>query len=212
MKIIRAIDRFKNEHSWLKSYFLLSFDSYYDPENEQFNSLRVFNDDYVDARSGFPPHPHRDMEIITIVLSGAVSHKDSTGGDARIPAGDVQRMSAGEGIVHSEMNNEDEELHLYQLWLIPRKMVNAGYEQKTFSEEFQVVASGQGKGGLYVETDATIYRGKLNGEFRVDAPFLAYITTGSFEVNGEKLEEGDQIRSDTSATIRGSGALAVVSF
>lgn len=212
MKIIKASQRFYHENSWLKGYFLFNFDNYYDKNNSSFNSLLVFNDDYVAPKSGFPFHAHENMEIVTIVLSGAVSHKDNTGGDAKINALEVQRMSAGTGIVHSEMNNEDEELNLYQLWLIPRKLVKPGYEQKKFSEELQVVASGQRKGGLYIESEATIYRGKLDGEINIDKPFFLYVTTGTVIINDEELSSGDQVRSEEGAIIKGKAEIVIVSF
>src|SRR5438445_1097246 len=121
--IRRAGKRGHANHGWLDSWHSFSFDSYYDPDHVQFGPLRVLNEDFVAPGAGFPPHPHRDMEIITIVLEGAVAHRDSTGGEGVTRAGDVQVMTAGKGVVHSEYNPSDgERLHLLQIWTSPARV------------------------------------------------------------------------------------------
>ncbi len=115
IKKISAHNRFRAQHEWLSTYHLFSFADYYDPENMNFGALRVFNDDTIDGNSGFGPHGHRDMEIVTIVLNGELTHKDSMGNIGTIKAGEVQYMSAGTGVTHTEMNTKDESVHLYQI-------------------------------------------------------------------------------------------------
>lgn len=119
IKIIPKGKRHFSDFGWLKTYWLFSFSDYFDPDNTRFGALRVFNDDIVAPGTGFPTHPHREMEIITIVLEGEITHKDSMGNKMVIRAGDVQRMSAGTGIIHSEFNLGDEPVHFYQIWIYP---------------------------------------------------------------------------------------------
>ena len=165
IKVIPAKDRHFNDFGWLKTYWLFSFDTYHDPQNMNFGSLRVFNDDVVDPQGGFPPHAHAEMEIITIVLSGAVAHSDSMGNKTVIRAGDVQRMTAGTGVRHSEFNFETEPLHLYQIWIMPDKRGLApSYEQKTIriadlKNQLRAVASidPSHQDVVSLNTDATIY-------------------------------------------------------
>jgi len=121
INIVHASQRHFSDFGWLKTYWLFSFSDYFDPENIQFGALRVFNDDIVAPGTGFPTHPHREMEIITVVLSGAVTHADSMGNKAVIKAGDVQRMSAGTGLTHSEFNLENEPVHFFPSMDIPRR-------------------------------------------------------------------------------------------
>ena len=132
--IRRAGKRGHANHGWLDTWHSFSFDSYYDPDHVQFGPLRVLNEDFVAPGAGFPPHPHRDMEIITIVLEGAVAHRDSTGGEGVTRAGDVQVMTAGTGVVHSEYNpSAGERLHLLQIWILPdARGRTPRYDQKTF--------------------------------------------------------------------------------
>ena len=136
------------EHGWLKAAHHFSFANYHDPDRVHWGALRVWNDDQIAARNGFPPHPHNDMEIITYVRSGAITHRDSLGNEGRTEAGDVQVMSAGTGIIHSEMNREDETTTLFQIWIIPDKRGDApGWGQRQFpkadrSGQFVTLASG----------------------------------------------------------------------
>jgi len=207
IKIIPRDERYFTDHGWLKSYWLFSFSDYYDPGNVHHGSLRVFNDDYVDPHSGFATHPHREMEIVTIVLEGAITHKDSMGNEAVIRAGEVQSMSAGTGITHSEHNRENEVLHLYQIWIFPEKQgLRPSYDQKAFNPSLWKnrlfpVASGQGmKEAVKINADATIYRcvlerdNILEQDISENRHIFMYITEGEIEVNGHIAKENDQIR------------------
>jgi redox-sensitive bicupin YhaK (pirin superfamily) len=134
IQVIRASERHFTDYNWLQTYWLFSFADYYDPDNIQFGALRVVNDDVVQPHKGFGTHPHEEMEIITIVLEGEVTHADSLGTKAVIRAGDVQRMSAGTGIRHSEFNLGDVPAHFYQIWLYPdTRGVEPGYGQQSFA-------------------------------------------------------------------------------
>lgn len=217
IKIIPAKDRHFNDFGWLKTYWLFSFDQYYDPSNMNFGPLRVFNDDIVDPGQGFPPHPHAEMEIITIVLSGAVTHSDSMGNKTVIRAGDVQRMTAGKGVKHSEFNFEDEPLHLYQIWIMPdRRGLTPSYEQKTMQvgdlkNRLRAVASGnpEHKDAVSLNTDAAIYMSDMDAghEHKYDNPggrrLFLYVTEGELDVNGARVGKNDQAR------IEGETALLV---
>src|SRR6476620_2860675 len=170
VELIKSSERHLSSMGWLKSYFLFSFADYYDPNNIQFGPLRVFNDDYIAAKSGFPMHPHSDMEIVTIVLKGAITHKDSIGNEKVITAGEVQRMTAGTGLTHSEQNSGDEELHLYYLWFFPnRKGLQPSYEQKKLdfldsSNELIPLVTGQKvlDDVVYMNNNSTVYYANLH--------------------------------------------------
>jgi quercetin 2,3-dioxygenase len=207
IKIIRAGERHFSDFGWLKTYWLFSFDNYYDPANLQWGALRVFNDDVVDPNKGFPTHPHREMEIITVVLSGEVTHQDSMGNSTIIRAGDVQRMTAGTGVAHSEHNLSDEPLHLYQIWILPdERRLKPGYDQKSFADaplknRLLPVASGQGLSDVVTfHTDATIYLSDLDAGNAVDLKtddsrrVFVYVTKGDLGINGERLTTKDQAR------------------
>ena len=175
MQIIKAEDRFHLESDWLSAYWLFSFDRYYDPNNMTFGPLRVFNHDTVAGGGGFPTHPHREMEIVTYVLEGALRHKDSTGGAGLIRAGEVQRMTAGTGVAHSEFNfSEEAPVKLLQMWVLPeRDGLTPSYEQKRFTSEQRAgmllpIASGQGApGAVKIHQDATFYVSRLRSGDRV---------------------------------------------
>ncbi len=209
IKIIPAAKRHFSDFGWLKTYWLFSFSNYYDPTNIQFGALRVFNDDVVEPKTGFPTHPHEEMEIVTIVLSGEMTHKDSMGNQAVIKAGDVQRMSAGTGLTHSEFNLAKEPVHFYQVWIYPDLAgLKPSYDQKSFSPEawknrLLPVASGQGlHGAVTFHTYATIYRCDLDARQKIDFSLnesrrvFLYLASGSLGLNDQKLEAEDQARID----------------
>ena len=207
MNIIPKDKRHFTDMGWLQTYWLFSFSNYYDPDNMGHGKLRVFNDDVVKPGTGFPTHPHDEMEIITIVLKGEISHQDSMGNGGVIRAGEVQRMSAGTGLTHSEYNEADKDLHFYQIWILPDvKGLAPSYEQKRYAEsEFKNVlfplASGQNKAGaVSFHTDATLYRSQLEAGRQLrhhtsgDRKLFIYLTSGSLRVNGEPLSPRDQAR------------------
>jgi redox-sensitive bicupin YhaK (pirin superfamily) len=193
------------DHGWLDTRFTFSFADYYDPKHMGFRSLRVINDDRVAAGAGFPMHPHRDMEIITYMLDGVIAHKDSMGNAAQIRAGEVQRMTAGTGILHSEFNpSPGEAAHLLQIWIHPRKRgLTPEYDQRFFAgEEKQgkllLVASGDGRdGSMKIEQDVDLFASRLDAGERI-AHDLArgrhgwvQVARGSVLVQGQVLQEGD---------------------
>ncbi len=208
MQIIRAKDRFHLESDWLSAYWLFSFDRYYDPSNVTFGPLRVFNHDEVKGAAGFPTHSHREMEIVTYVLEGALRHKDSTGGAGLIRAGEVQRMTAGTGVAHSEFNpSEDEAVRLLQMWVLPeRPGLTPSYEQKRFTTEERTgallpIASGQdAPGAVKVHQDVTFYVSRLGEsesvahELKPGRRAFLYVIEGEVTLNGERLSAGDQAR------------------
>lgn len=206
--IIKAKDRFHAESDWLSTYWLFSFDRYYDPNNLQFGPLRVFNDDVIQPAGGFGTHPHREMEIVTYVLKGALSHKDSTGGIGVISAGEVQRMTAGTGIAHSEYNASDKDpVHLLQMWVLPAEPgLKPSYEQKQFTLEQREgvllpIASGQNKGdAVKVNQNVTFYVSnvrpgdKISHELAQGRRAYLYVIDGDVAVNDYRLSAGDQAR------------------
>ncbi|HEU4581284.1 MAG TPA: pirin family protein [Polyangiaceae bacterium] len=200
-----AAERGLADHGWLKSYHTFSFADYYDPRHMGFRALRVINEDRVQPGRGFGAHSHRDMEIISHVLEGGLRHKDSIGTGSVIRPGDVQRMSAGRGVTHSEFNASDQELvHFLQIWLIPNQRgLPPSYEQKTFSAEdragrLQLVASPDGSGGsVTIHCDARLYLGSF-GAGQQQALELAkgrhawvQVTRGALRVHGQELVAGD---------------------
>lgn len=206
IEIIRAEKRHFEDLGWLKTYWLFSFDTYHDPDNISFSNLRVFNDDVINPHTGFGKHPHREMEIVTIVLSGEVSHEDSMGNKTTIKAGEVQRMSAGTGITHSEYNNADIPLHLYQIWILPHTQgLKPSYEQKSFIDEMTpntlipVVSGNNAPGTLSINADAKI--SLLDMEPGKDIKYsckgrkiFIYLTSGSMKLNDVALNANDQVR------------------
>ncbi len=209
IEIIKADTRHFSDFGWLKTYWLFSFSSYFDPHNIQFGALRVFNDDIVQPDTGFPTHPHEEMEIITIVLDGEMTHEDSMGNRTVIRAGDVQRMSAGKGLTHSEFNLALDPVHFYQIWIFPDKAgLDPTYDQKSFMpnewrNRLLAVASGQNRQGTVTfHTDATIYRCELDKGMEVtfeDATgrrIFVYLTKGPLSVNGNMMASKDQARID----------------
>ncbi len=189
------------DYGWLKARHHFSFGNYYDPERVSFGKLRVVNDDIVQPGTGFETHPHRHMEIITYVRRGAITHRDSQGNEGRTEAGDVQVMSAGTGIFHSEHNYEDTETVLYQIWIEPNsKAIQPRWDQRQFpkdpvSTELNVLASGNNTAGLLINQNATIYGGRLNANTSISHPVQqqAYllVSAGSVNIDGHSLEAGD---------------------
>ena len=208
MQIIRAKDRFHLESDWLAAYWLFSFDRYYDPRNLNFGPLRVFNHDTVAGGGGFPTHPHREMEIVTYVLSGSLKHKDSTGGLGLIRPSEVQRMTAGTGVAHSEFNASDTEpVRLLQMWVMPERAgLTPSYEQKQFTKEQRTgawlpIASGQdAPGAVKVHQDTTFYVSHVRPgdqvarELKPGRRAFLYVIEGEITLNGEPLFAGDQAR------------------
>jgi redox-sensitive bicupin YhaK (pirin superfamily) len=207
MTLRKAAERGHARHGWLDSHHTFSFASYQDPKHMGFRALRVINDDRVQAGQGFGAHPHRDMEIISYVLEGALAHKDSIGTGAVIKPGDVQRMSAGTGVVHSEFNaSRDEQVHFLQIWLIPDQHgVPPSYEQKTFPDaekrgRLRLVASPDGaEGSITIHTDARVYAGVFGAGDRASFTLPArrgawvHVAAGKARLNGIELAAGDGV-------------------
>jgi redox-sensitive bicupin YhaK (pirin superfamily) len=205
MNVRRASERGQSDLGWLNSHHTFSFADYYDSRHMGHGVLRVINDDRVAPGKGFGTHPHRDMEIISYVLDGALEHRDSMGNGSVIRPGDVQRMSAGTGVTHSEFNHSaDEPVHFLQIWIIPDAAGHApGYEQKNFPEEekrgaLRLVASRDGReGSVSLNQDADFYAGVFDGdesavhEIRPQRDVWVHVATGSVKVDGVVLEAGD---------------------
>ena len=203
--VLQSSERFHTEAGWLDSHHSFSFADHYDPERLGFRALRVINDDRVQPARGFGSHSHRDMEIITYVLSGELAHKDSMGNGSIIRPGEVQRMSAGTGVVHSEMNpSRTEPVHFLQIWVVPdRSGHKPGYEQKLFPDaerrgQLRVVASPDGRdGSVTIHQDALVHVSLLERGERVSYSLpptrhaWVHVARGTVDVNGQSLREGD---------------------
>ena len=201
----KSQDRGHADHGWLKSFHSFSFAGYYDPAHMGWGNLRVINEDRIAPGTGFGTHGHRDMEIISYVMSGNLAHKDSMGNVKGIPPGDVQRMSAGTGVQHSEFNHaQGETTHFFQIWIEPNvRGIPPSYEQKSFASEekqgkLRLVASPDGAdGSVLIHADAKLYSGLFDGaqsaELALDPARKAYVQVlrGGVEVNGAKLSTGD---------------------
>lgn len=215
---IPSNDRFRSNAGWLDARWHFSFAHYHDPKNVHWGALRVFNDDIIQPSQGFGMHPHRDMEIITCVLDGALEHRDSLGSRGVIRPGEIQVMSAGTGIFHSEYNHSaTDPLRLMQIWIFPRRQgLTPRWEQKNFTPEEQggkllPVVSPCDKpvdGALTIDQDATVYLSRLrSGELVTHQtspdrkPYL-FLMGGKASVNGVALEEGDQARISGESTLR----------
>lgn len=192
------------DHGWLKTRHAFSFADYHDPEWMGWRCLRVMNEDWIASGTGFPSHPHREMEIITLVLSGAVAHEDSIGNSGVITQDEVQVMSAGRGIVHSEANPYEEELHLYQIWIVPaRSGVDSRYDQKSYDPEerigqWQLIVSEAGEGeSLTISQDVRISRrtqtgnSSIENRIRDSRGHWIQVISGSVQLDGVTLESGD---------------------
>jgi len=203
--IRKSSQRGHANHGWLDTYHTFSFANYYDPDNMGFRDLRVINEDWVDGGRGFGTHPHRDMEIITYVLEGALEHRDSMGNGSVMRPGDVQRMSAGTGVAHSEFNaSETEKVHLLQIWILPEQRgIEPSYEQKHFPDDekrglLRLIASRDGRdGAVRINQQAELYAAILDPgqsatfELRSGRHAWVQAVRGAVEVNGIRLEAGD---------------------
>jgi redox-sensitive bicupin YhaK (pirin superfamily) len=201
----KSQDRGYADHGWLKSFHTFSFADYHDPAHMGFGNLRVINEDRIAPGTGFGTHGHRDMEIVSYVLDGAIGHKDSMGNSSSIVPGEVQRMSAGTGVRHSEHNHAaDKTTHFLQIWILPdRQGIAPGYEQKAFSAAdkrgaLKLVASPDGRdGSVTIHADASMYAGLFDGTQRAELPLdsqrLAYVhvVRGRVDINGQTLAAGD---------------------
>jgi quercetin 2,3-dioxygenase len=217
----RAEDRGHADHGWLNTYHTFSFADYHDPDFMGFRTLRVINEDRVAPGGGFGTHGHRDMEIVSYVLEGALAHRDSMGTNGVIRPGEVQRMSAGTGVMHSEMNASDSEgVHFLQIWILPeRRNITPSYEQKRFEDAERrnrlrlVAAPGGAEGAVEIHQDVRIYSTILDGQ-PLEHEILpgrygwVQVVRGEAEVNGEKLKAGDgaAIADERSVTLTGTGA------
>jgi redox-sensitive bicupin YhaK (pirin superfamily) len=193
------------DHGWLKSFHSFSFADYYDPSHMGFGNLRVINEDRIAPGTGFGTHGHRDMEIISYVLKGNIAHKDTLGNVKGIPPGDVQRMSAGTGVQHSEFNHApNETTHFFQIWIEPNvKGIAPGYEQKTFADgekrgKLRLVASNSAaQGSVKINADASLYAGLFDGAENADLTLdpqrksYVHLVRGELQVNGQPLSGGD---------------------
>lgn len=228
MTIRRAGERGHANHGWLDSHHTFSFASYYDPKHMGFRALRVINDDRVKGGQGFGAHPHDNMEIISYVLEGGLAHKDSTGTDGVIRPGDVQRMSAGTGVVHSEFNaSKTDTVHFLQIWLLPgQRGIAPSYEQKTFSEAdkrgtLKLVASPDAaNGSLTIHTDARVYAGLFDRgesarlELAPGRHAWVHVARGTAKVNGTELGEGDgaALSNEAAITVEGVAGSELLVF
>ena len=220
LQIIRADRRGHADHGWLNSYHTFSFADYYNPRMMGFRSLRVINEDRVIAGRGFGTHGHADMEILSYVVEGSIAHKDSTGGEEILRPHEWQRMTAGEGIRHSEYNpSKTDNLHFYQIWILPEKEdLEPGYEQKMFAPEgksgkLKLVASREGRdGSLKINQDVSVFNSILSagGEVSYDLARNRHawlqVVRGALELNGEKLNasDGAAVSEEESLKIRSS--------
>lgn len=205
ISIRRSAERGHMDHGWLDTYHTFSFDQYYDPDYMSFGSLRVINEDFVEAGHGFPTHSHRDMEIITYILEGALAHRDSMGNGSTIKPGEVQRMTAGRGVAHSEANpSRTDPVHLLQIWIMPNaRGLEPGYEQKTFTDQqksgrLALIASPDGReGSVTINQDANVYASVLDSGEEVEhqsangRSIWIQVARGSVDVNGNELKQGD---------------------
>jgi redox-sensitive bicupin YhaK (pirin superfamily) len=213
-----SAERGHANHGWLDTHYSFSFADYYDPRHMGFRDLRVINEDRVSAGRGFGMHPHRDMEILTYIVDGELSHRDSMGRGATIKRNDVQRMSAGTGLMHSETNQSQKPVHLLQIWLLPEaEGLKPSYEDKTFAAEekqnrLRLIASHDGReDSTTIHQDASVYASVLDSgkslslELKPERHAWVQLISGQLDVNGTKLLKGD------GAAISGESALRIAS-
>lgn len=226
--IIQSETRGAADHGWLRAKHTFSFADYYDPNRVEFGNLRVINEDRIAPGKGFGTHPHRDMEIITYVIDGVIEHKDSIGNGTTITPGEVQRMTAGTGVLHSEFNHSPEqELHLLQIWIYPEmKGLEPGYEQTRFTREdklnrLRLVGSRDGRdGSVTIHQDVNLYSSILEAGHQIsldlanDRKVFVQIIHGGIAVNGQRLAAGDgaQIEGERALQIEASSEAEFLLF
>jgi quercetin 2,3-dioxygenase len=227
-EIRRSQERGFADHGWLKSFHTFSFADYFDPQHVEFGPLRVINEDRVQAGAGFGTHAHRDMEIISYVLSGELAHKDSMGNGSTIRPGDVQRMSAGSGVRHSEFNpSQSEGTHFLQIWIQPSKgNIEPSYEEKRFAAEEKrgrlrlIVSPDRAQGSLLIHQDARVYAGLFDGaetaalSVASGRRIYVHVARGTLTANGVALGAGDalKITRDTELRLAGGDNAEVLVF
>ncbi|MBX6395462.1 MAG: pirin family protein [Alicyclobacillaceae bacterium] len=209
IQVIRSEDRFKAEHGWLTTWYSFSFAHYYDPHNVRFGPLRVFNEDMIQPGTGFDMHPHHDMEVMTYVIEGVLEHRDSLGNRGIIQAGEVQRMTAGTGVLHAEYNPSDRDpLHLLQIWFLPnRRGLTPSWEQKQFTKAEQrnrllpvVTGDPSMEDALKIHQDVTVYLSDLEGGKEIlhhtrHPRMYLFVIGGQVMLNGQhELKQGDTAR------------------
>ena len=216
LNVIQSESRGAADHGWLKARHTFSFADYYDPARVQFGTLRVINEDRVAPGQGFGTHPHRDMEIVTYIIKGAIEHKDRIGNGTVIHAGEIQRMTAGTGVLHSEFNHsQDEELHLLQIWIFPeKKNLEPGYEQTLFPPEekrhrLRLVGSRDGRdGSLTLHQDVELYASILDADHSVSIDdvgqrrVFVQVVSGRLDVNCQQLAAGDGLQVEGEASVK----------
>jgi len=214
-------------HGWLDTYHTFSFANYYDPKNMGFRDLRVINEHWISAGTGFGAHPHNDMEIITYIVDGELSHRDSTGREATIKNDDVQRMSAGTGVVHSEYNNSKAPVHMLQIWIMPETDdLPPSYEDRTFSRvekenRLRLIASHDGReGSTRINQDTSVYASLLDNGKTLDLDLKpgrhawVQLVKGELDLNGMRLKKGDgaAISNETKLKLASVGGNGVAEF
>ena len=223
-----ATERGHFDHGWLKTWHSFSFASYYDPRHMGYSDLRVINQDIVEPGEGFGTHPHRDMEILTWILDGALEHRDSMGNGSVIRPGELQRMTAGTGVTHSEFNSSQaERVHLLQIWLLPEEPgLKPGYAQKAFPREemrnrFRLVASREGRdGSVVIHQDASVHitapdaGARLRHELQPARSAWMHVARGAVTLNGTPLQAGDgaSVKGETTLTVEAQAPSEVLLF
>ena len=216
LNVIHSESRGSADHGWLRAKHTFSFAEYQNPERVEFGKVRVINEDRIAPGKGFATHPHRDMEIVTYVIEGAIAHKDSMGNGTVITAGEIQRMTAGTGVQHSEFNHsQEEELHLLQIWIYPEKNgLEPGYEQTRFSREeklnrLRLVGSRDGRdGSITIHQDVDLYASVLEAgnelslQLRPNRKVFVQVVEGDIEVNGQRLSAGDGAQMEDERELR----------
>lgn len=206
LQLRKSEERGSANHGWLKSHHTFSFADYYDPKHMHYRTLRVINEDFIKGGTGFGAHPHKDMEIITYLVQGGLKHEDSMGNVAVIKPGEVQRMTAGTGVVHSEHALPGDEVHLFQIWIMPnQKGGPSGYGQKSFEKELNsekmvlVVSADERSGSLGIKQDADMYISRLKKDEAVDFKLRPsrgawlQVVKGKYDVNGKLISAGDAL-------------------